>query len=1563
MYSLWTAYANAGWPVPFPIPAGKKHPPAVGRTGAEGVPPTPEEAATYAEQQPNDNLGLQIPQDVVVIDVDQYNGKTGAETLAALESELGELPATWRSTRRGEDDPGGQRWYRLEHPTRFAGVAGPGIEILQHHHRYSVLPLSVVDGQMYSWYGPQGGVVPIPRPEDLPLLPQAWASYLSSGAKAPSGPRAGMEQTQVWYTQLVTDDRPACVEMQSAVAKALSQIDSADGESRHDIMTERTYELTALAGTGHPGLGWALEEAERAFDSAIGGDTNRAGEFRRAVLGGVAKHGITRQTDPCVQPFEGLHAAGGMLAPTGGDGAGTGGPGMLLPAPEPEQPQVYDFGDCFSERDVARAILARPPRDIRYARDTGAWLFRGTPRWRLLPSSDALWKGMAAEAGRCSLKGEADSEDVAQKFRAIWYGKLGSSAGSGAIGSSLKAAFELSLSTGNPLSVDVETLDAEPFVIWAGGVPWDIEASATVLTPAAMDLNTPHLHSAAAMPVDATPQAWLRFVETVIPDEERREWVLDVLAWTITGRSDRCLPIFYGPPGRGKSALAMTVLDVLGTYGVVADTRLLSSGEHHGSVEFALKGARFAFMDEGPRKGHVATERLKALTGGTPITGNPMRGNPVTFSPTHHLVMTSNDDPEVSDPALLSRLKAVECSGDADAVRAARRALTPFWDRSDEKGRVLALLIRRAARVAADPDLLNPPASVTASMEALHREQNLVLAWLDERTEPGEAPSRALYADYQRWCAETGVKPFLVESETGWGKELTTQGYRARHTREGKKRPLQLRTEGWSAPVGWNPPAIAQATPAAPPEAVREGCDGYSGACDGYPGDGSPPHSQNPGGHGTVTELPGGVTGSPEGRDGLVTGSDGGPDTCSSPSNEHEPAVSVTGVTGVTGSLSYLSNNKYIEGTSTSERISGENGERPSTRHTRHTGSNLPAILVRGGEPEFHPLETVSGHLATLAGETVTVDVEHTGYPLGHRDYALRTIQLGTSQWAVDLDAADPAQVALAAATLDAAAEIQTFIAAADLIPLAIAAGRGTADSWWAKNTDVQTLEALAEPQRLGIYDDGLLGLKELSARVLPDGGVAKEATQGRNALFREHKGRINVDPWTPVEKSGWAVAPVDDPRMVTYAASDVLDTAAVAEALVRDFNVTPPASMMAREREIHAMVVPLALDGLPSDLDTAQDAQKRLLEARSGEAEVLAALGIENPTKRSEVPAWFVERGAVLPETKTGVSVDKKALNGLLEAHVSGERPVSEEVFTAAETLLRWRKVNTALTNFIQPIIAQHEYGDGRVRSTIYPLGAAATGRMSSTRMNIQQWPKQGGIRPILRADEGHLLIDADFSSVEVRVAAYVSGDAHLAKMLRDGLKLHDVIAKMVWGLPEEHPEYESTRDAAKTTVFASLYGSGDANLILGMGKHGSHESLSQVRGALREVAPGFANWMEQHKKDVKAGIKPYTQHPSGRLTWFRQKSPYTAVNYAIQSLARELLVDSMVRWNRLHPGHLVVPVHDELMVQVPEDRAEAMQADLLECMTFKLPMHDGGYVPIVAELKAQPLPYWTGK
>ena len=136
-------YRDAGWTGVLPLPPKKKSPPPTGYTGWNGKDPSPKMIETWCNETVGDfqaasNIAIHMPDGVVGIDVDHYNGKTGGTTLRKTKQELGPLPDTYISTSR-DDGVSGIRWYRVEPGLRWPTGPGKDIEFIHKGHRYAVV--------------------------------------------------------------------------------------------------------------------------------------------------------------------------------------------------------------------------------------------------------------------------------------------------------------------------------------------------------------------------------------------------------------------------------------------------------------------------------------------------------------------------------------------------------------------------------------------------------------------------------------------------------------------------------------------------------------------------------------------------------------------------------------------------------------------------------------------------------------------------------------------------------------------------------------------------------------------------------------------------------------------------------------------------------------------------------------------------------------------------------------------------------------------------------------------------------------------------------------------------------------------------------------------------------------------------------------------------------------------------------------------------------------------------------------------------------------------------------
>lgn len=815
------AYWAAGWRGIIHVPPTDKYPPPVtdlgnglkiSYTGAEGIDTDAVTLAGWAAKYPHHSAALRMPHGVIAIDVDHYDKtsilpdgttktveKRGNDTLAQFEASWGALPPSWCSTARGTESAAGPSrtlFYRVP-VGRYASVLGPAVEILQRHHRYCVVAPSInphAGHTPYRWYQPDGRLADrYPAPAELAELPGEWVAGLAEGAAAVSPAAAPVELGQSLLAALAGEADTACADMTRALDTAHAEFAAAETGGRHDVATARMYQIIQLGAVGHPGVGYAMASLRGHWEALTAGE-DREGEWDRICLTAARKAvSVVGSTPVAVDPCL-MFSFGGTYQPPAAGVASTGTP--LPPVGSAENPAAgvpvyWSLREIIGtglfdpvgmlDQHMAAAVLERMWPGLRYATDASTWLLRGQSAWQT--GGSARW-AVAYLLDRMP-PGNLDAEvGTLERYRAERRKRFGSAQGASSIGAKMDAL----VTHDHPCGVRLSDLDTDPHVFWSAGMPWDLANCADgVMRPAPIDPATPHLHSGAIAPaLDAraapTPY-WDAFLAEVWPDPAVRAWALSVLAVGFTGHADAVLPILLGPTGRGKTALVILLMSLLGDYAHVADPRLLTSADNsHASIVYALKGRRWSFIDEGPREGKLATERLKQLTGGAALTGNSMRQDPVTFHPTHTLVLTANPPgPSFQDEAVRRRVRLLPCDGDPVSIAGARAAITPaVW--AQEAPGVLAGMLARASQWIADRSVAGraaAPEDIRLRPEEIAAEQDLVATWIDAEMEPsGDGVGTrvsVLYKLHSDW--RRGLGPPLTT--TAFGIELTKLGYPA----------------------------------------------------------------------------------------------------------------------------------------------------------------------------------------------------------------------------------------------------------------------------------------------------------------------------------------------------------------------------------------------------------------------------------------------------------------------------------------------------------------------------------------------------------------------------------------------------------------------------------------------------------------------------------------------------------------------------------------------------------------------------------------------------------------
>ena len=252
-----------------------------------------------------------------------------------------------------------------------------------------------------------------------------------------------------------------------------------------------------------------------------------------------------------------------------------------------------------------------------------------------------------------------------------------------------------------------------------------------------------------------------------------------------------------------------------------------------------------------------------------------------------------------------------------------------------------------------------------------------------------------------------------------------------------------------------------------------------------------------------------------------------------------------------------------------------------------------------------------------------------------------------------------------------------------------------------------------------------------------------------------------------------------------------------------------------------------------------------------------------------------------------------------------------------------------------------------GRVH-TSYHQGAVATGRISSSEPNLQNIPvrtEEGRrIRQAFIAPPGWLVMAADYSQIELRIMAHLSGDEGLLRAFREGGDVHRATAAEVFGLP---PEEVSTnqRRAAKAINFGLMYGMSAFGLARQLGVDRGEASDYMARYFSRY--PGVRAFMDATRDQAHRdgyvetifGRRLYLENLQSRNQAFRAGAERAAVNAPMQGSAADIIKRAMIAMSAwLHgrdDAHMLMQVHDELVFEVHANAVETVRAAVIERMS----------------------------
>lgn len=405
-----------------------------------------------------------------------------------------------------------------------------------------------------------------------------------------------------------------------------------------------------------------------------------------------------------------------------------------------------------------------------------------------------------------------------------------------------------------------------------------------------------------------------------------------------------------------------------------------------------------------------------------------------------------------------------------------------------------------------------------------------------------------------------------------------------------------------------------------------------------------------------------------------------------------------------------------------------------------------------------------------------------------------------------------------------------------------------------------------------------------------------------------------------------------------------------------------------AKQRALHDLLVSVShtllgierrgvyvdLAELERQLDHCQMEQQRAA-ARAGQV-----LGMDVHEVRLGSPKWLVDQlfGRLeLPlvdlTTNGSPSTAEHSLKRL-RAHMASEGDAA--AVAVLDAILDYRKYQKFEGSYLRPWRALLNR-DGRLRSS-YNITGTVTGRLSCSNivrqgMSLHQVPRDADIRSVIAAPPGRCLIVADYSQIELRVAAAFSGDSRMIEAYRKRQDLHTLTASVITGKPLKDVTKED-RTKAKSVNFGFLYGMGAKNFVTyAFDEYGLTFSLSEaerIRDAFFETYRGLRDWHLAVEREVRR--QGCVRSPLGRIRHLpdiystdkglQYEAVRQAINSPVQATASDFTLLAMVMINDLlcnDSTYLVGQVHDSLLLECEAEQADILLPQILDIMSTAVP------------------------
>ena len=379
-------------------------------------------------------------------------------------------------------------------------------------------------------------------------------------------------------------------------------------------------------------------------------------------------------------------------------------------------------------------------------------------------------------------------------------------------------------------------------------------------------------------------------------------------------------------------------------------------------------------------------------------------------------------------------------------------------------------------------------------------------------------------------------------------------------------------------------------------------------------------------------------------------------------------------------------------------------------------------------------------------------------------------------------------------------------------------------------------------------------------------------------------------------------------------------------------------------EEPLIGVLSEMELTGVKIDLASLQDFASGLRQSMMAkEAEVRALAGepglnVSSPKQIGEVIFEKLKLDPLAKKPKKGSwSTDEETLSALAD-----RSPI-------INAILDYRGLRKLLSTYIEPFPGYVDPSDGRVHTT-FNQALTSTGRLSSSNPNLQNIPvrtEQG--REIRRAfvpedPRDQVMMSADYSQIELRVMAHLSGDNHLCAAFREGVDVHAATAAKIFGVPVEEVSAEQRR-VAKTANFGIMYGISSFGLSQRLGT--SRKEAKDLIDGYFASFPAIRSFIDVTLQKARAtgftetifGRKRYIPDINAHNANLRAFAERNAVNAPIQGTAADIIKIAMTRVTECLAeeglkARMVLQIHDELLLEVPKEEIPRVKEILVREM-----------------------------